>query len=71
MGHFTWPAPDTFRPQNKRKFIYTSFTKRIGYGVAVTSMTLTHQPGVRLPVSEIFCRSGVCAAYPPVSLLLI
>jgi hypothetical protein len=25
----------------------------IGYGVAVTSMTLTHQPGVRLPVSEI------------------
>ena len=24
----------------------------IGYGVAVTSMTLTHQPGVRLPVSE-------------------
>ena len=27
----------------------------IGYGVAVTSMTLTHQPGVRLPVSETWC----------------
>jgi hypothetical protein len=25
----------------------------VGYGVAVTSMTLTHQPGVRLPVSEL------------------
>ena len=33
-------------PHNQHPFI------QIGYGVAVTSVTLTHQPGVRLPVSE-------------------
>ncbi|KAH8908209.1 hypothetical protein BR93DRAFT_605858 [Coniochaeta sp. PMI_546] len=41
-------------PENKRKIVTRPTVEHIGYGVAVTSMTLTHQPGVRLPVSENF-----------------
>jgi threonine/homoserine efflux transporter RhtA len=40
--------PTSCQHQNRKPFL------PIGYGVAVTSMTLTHQPGVRLPVSEFF-----------------
>jgi hypothetical protein len=41
---------------NPTLFSYDQLWSLVGYGVAVTSMTLTHQPGVRLPVSEIFLR---------------
>jgi hypothetical protein len=41
---------------NPTLFSYDQLWSLVGYGVAVRSMTLTHQPGVRLPVSEIFLR---------------